>query len=246
MSKENAARVKNRLANEQEKEELHIYLPKVNFRRHKENAMTITARLRRDQSGRGFLGIISTCFSLLLLLCITGCASTSYLPSARETIQSPWKSFDAIKSAFDKIVPEQTSTEELQKLGFDPFTTPNIELINYLDITQRFIPNQSTKLEDLDEALQRCLSDRERCHAYEVNMYHTSSDRYGNVVFDLFNFRRKTKLTGWEFRAIIVMQDDLVIYKLWSGKPKIDENRDTKNPFGPLQGSEKLIWYAID
>ena len=211
----------------------------------KGNAMTITAGFRHNLSGRRFHRIILTCCLPLLLLCFTGCSSTAYLPSARETIQSPWKSFEAIKVAFDKIIPDQTSTKELQKLGFDPFTTPNIELINYLDITQRFMPNQSFQIEDLDEALQRCLNDRERCHAYEVNMHHTSQDRYGNVVFDLFNFRRKTKLTGWEFRAIIVMQDDLVIYKLWSGKPKIDENRDTKNPFGPLQGSEGVIWYAI-
>ncbi|MDH5299663.1 MAG: hypothetical protein OEV91_11660, partial [Desulfobulbaceae bacterium] len=71
-------------------------------------------------------------------------------------------------------------------------------------------------------------------------------DRYGNVVLDLFNFRRKTKLTGWEFKAIIVMKQGLVTYKLWGGKPKIDENRDSKNPFGPLQSSEKLLWYVVE
>ena len=208
--------------------------------------MTTATRLRLTLSGRLYRGIISACGLTLILLCINGCSSTAYLPSARETIQSPWHSFDDVKSAFDKIIPDQTSTEELQKLGFDPFTTPNIELNNYLDITQRFIPNQSIRMEDLNEALQRCLNDRERCHAYDVNLHHTSKDRYGNVVFDLFNFRRKTKLTGWEFKAIIVMQDNLVIYKLWSGKPKIDENRDTKNPFGPFQHSEDIIRYAIE
>lgn len=206
--------------------------------------MVITANPHRSLLERRFNDIISTC-GLICLLLLTGCSSTSYLPSARETIQSPWKNFDDVKAAFDKIAPQQTSTKELQKLGFDPFTTPNIELINYLDITQRFMPNQSIRLEDLDEALQECLIERELCHAYEVNLHHSDQERYGNVFLDLFNFRRKTKLTGWEFKAIIVMHNNLVTYKLWSGKPKIDENSDKKNPLGPLQHSEDVFRYAI-
>ncbi|MDH3393297.1 MAG: hypothetical protein OEL66_04770 [Desulfobulbaceae bacterium] len=187
--------------------------------------------------------------SICLLFCILllgGCSSSSYLPSARETIQSPWESFDEVKAAFDQITPHQTSTKELQKMGFDPFITPNIELINYLDITQRFMPNQSIKLEDLDESLQECLVNREHCHAYEVNLHHSDQERYGNVILDIFNFRRKSKLTGWEFKAIIVLQNNLVTYKLWSGKPKIDENSDKKNPLGPLQHSESVVRYAIE
>ena len=184
-------------------------------------------------------------FWLLAVLLLSGCSSTAYLPSAKETIQSPWQDFDGVKAAFDKITPHETGRKELHKLGFDPYTTPNIKLLNYLDIMQRFIPNQNFKMEDLDEGLQECLADQGHCHAYEIDLHQIDQDRYGNVVLDLFNFRRKTKVTGWEFRAIIVMNDDTVIYKLWSGKPKIDENRDNKNPFGPLQGSEKIFWYVV-
>jgi len=185
-----------------------------------------------------------SCISLLLIL--VGCSSSSYLPSASETIKSPWDNFNEVKTAFDKISPHQTDSIELKKLGFDPFITPNIELINYLDITQRFMPNQSIKLENLDIALQECLNDREHCHAYEVDLHKTNKDRYGNVILDLFNFRRKTKFTGWEFKAIIVMQNNLVTYKVWSGKPNIDRNEDSKNPLGPLQHSENVIQYAIE
>ena len=188
--------------------------------------------------------IFSAC-CLTCLLLASGCSSSSYLPSAQETIQSPWETFNDVKSAFDKITPHQTNSDDLRQLGFDPFTTPNIQLINYLDITQRFMPNQSIRLEDLDESLQECLNDRERCHAYEVNLSRSDQERYGNVFMDLFNFRRKTKMTGWAFQAIIVMQNNLVTYKIWSGKPKIDENKDTKNPLGPLQHSEDVVRYAI-
>jgi len=33
----------------------------------------------------------------------------------------------------------------------------------------------------------------------------------------------------------IAIKNDPVIYKLWSGKPKIDELTDKKNPSGPFQ-----------
>lgn len=207
--------------------------------------MTIAGEPKTSLQQRLTYVIITTCLTFIILL-NSGCTSSTYLPSARETTQSPWKSFDDVKTAFDKITPEQTTVEELRQMGFDPFITPNIELINYLEIAQRFIPNQSVQKEDLNEAIQKCLDMHEHCHAYDIDLHHASRNRYGNVVFDIFNFRRKTKLTGWQFRAIILMQDDQVTYKLWSGKPKIDENSDTKNPFGPFQSSEKVLWKAVE
>ena len=35
---------------------------------------------------------------------------------------------------------------------------------------------------------------------------------------------------------MFVLDDGLVIYKVWSGTPNIDEYQDTNNPLGPLQG----------
>ncbi len=208
--------------------------------------MPLTSWPHRQPPRKPICRPVLICGLCIILLGGSGCSSSAYLPSARETVQSPWQDFNDVKASFDQIIPYQTNAQELKAMGFDPFTTPNMQMINYLDITQRFMPNQSIKKEDLDQGLQHCLNERDRCHAYEVNLRQMKQDRYGNVFFDLFNFRRKNKLTGWEFKAIIVMQDDLVVYKLWSGKPKIDENRDHKNPFGPLQSSEQLLWHVVE
>jgi hypothetical protein len=50
-------------------------------------------------------------------------------------------------------------------------------------------------------------------------------------------------VTGWEFNAFIVLKNDLVVYKISGGKPKIDELVDQKKPLGPLQdiGGDTLI-----
>lgn len=174
-----------------------------------------------------------------LVLLVTGCAFL--LPSAKITVRSPWKSFNHAKETFDRIIPYHTTKEDLKALKFDPLTTPNIDIITYLDIIQRFMENPSIKTSDLAEGLQDCIAAKDKCRAYEIFIKNVKRKRKGNAFLDIFNFKRVHKETGWEFRALIVMREDLVVYKLWGGKPAIDETVKKKNPLGPLQESEDIL-----
>jgi hypothetical protein len=176
---------------------------------------------------------------LYFISVMAGCGSL--LPSARQTVKSPWKTFDEAKTTYDKVVLNETTTDDLRKLGFDPFLTPNIKILTYLDIIQRFMFNPSIEKEDLDEGLQVCIGARSGCHAYEVQPRIISSQRLGNVWLDLFNFKRNVQQTGWRFDALVVIVNDVVVYKLWGGDPIVHQNRRTKNPLGPLQTSEGLL-----
>jgi len=171
--------------------------------------------------------------ALIPLLTILGCSSL--LPSAEETTESSWKSFADTKHAFNKIQPGQTTLEGLKELGFDPFENPNIRLIDYLEITQRFLPNQSITLQDLHPAMRTCLEAKMACRGYEITPRMFRSKRYGNALLDVFNFRRKTRKTGWSFSGLIIINNDLVVYKLESGEPNLLELEDRKNPLGPFQ-----------
>ncbi len=177
--------------------------------------------------------------ALTIVLITIGCSTL--LPSSRITVQSPWNSFDDAKASFDKIIPLKTTAQELQSLGFDPFSTPNIRILTYLDIMNRFMPNPSIKKEDLDEGIQACINAKANCKAYEFEPKIMKTKRYGNFWLDFFNFRRQTKESGWKFEAIIILIDNIVVYKLSGGSPKIDENRETKNPLGPLQNVDDLL-----
>jgi hypothetical protein len=181
----------------------------------------------------------------LLPLFISGCSSKTFLPSTKDTVNSPWNSYKNIQHSFAKIIPYKTTSEDLEKLNFSPKVTPNIQILTHLDITQRFIPDQSVGLKDLDDGLKDCLAAQDNCQAFEIIIKNIYSERYGNVFLDLFNFRRKTKISGWEFKAIIVLKNDLVVYKISGGKPEIDEHQDRKNPLGPLQSTERLIWATV-
>jgi len=175
----------------------------------------------------------------LVVFIISGCGSL--LPSVKETTRTHlWGSFDEAKAAFEQITPYKTTIEEMHRIGFDPGSTPNLKNLTYLDIIQRFMFNPSIKKEDLDKGIQECIDAKTNCRAYEIHLRNISRKRYGNVFLDLFNFRRRTKQSGWEFEALMVMVNGTVVHKFWGGTPIIDEHSEVKNPLGPLQDPAEL------
>lgn len=179
------------------------------------------------------INLIKTIIGMTTILSMTSCSNL--LPTAEQITESQWRSYEDVKQSFDKINPGNTSAGELKELGFDPFRNPNIKLLNYLDITRTFIPNESIRLADLDPKIRTCLEAKIDCQGYEISPKITNSKRYGNVVLDVFNFRRNTRITGWNFQGLIILNKDLVVYKLEGGQPNILETEQKINPLGPLQ-----------
>lgn len=177
------------------------------------------------------------CAGALLLL--AGCSFL--LPEGKETTESPWHSFAEAKAAYDKVIPGKTTLSDLKNLGFDPYSTANVAVMSYLDIIQRFIPNNSIKYDQLAPEVRTCLDMREKCQGYEVSPQEVHSERTGDVITDAFGLKRKTVRTGWSFNAVILFNDSLVVYKVWRGKPFIKERSSTNSPLGPLQNSGDLL-----
>ncbi|MDH3871451.1 MAG: hypothetical protein OEU44_04485 [Gammaproteobacteria bacterium] len=188
----------------------------------------------------GLLAIIAAVVCTILL----GACSSS-LPRVEKKVGSIWGSFEEAKTAYDLIIPGQTTREELQRIGFNPYTSPNISILNYLNIANRFMPNDSITLDDLDPAVRSCIQARQACQAYAAKPSLIISQRTGNVVSDTLNFHRNVIETGWTFDALILLQDDSVVYKLWGGTPMLDEVTDHKNPLGPLQDTGGMARDAI-
>lgn len=171
--------------------------------------------------------------ALAALLCTAGCASMH--ASGKTTTISPWPDFASAKGAFDRITPGQTTISQLHSLGFDPYLNPNVHILNYLDIQSRFLPNQSVRLEDLPGPVRQALDAQDKSVAYELELNVVNSQRYGNLCLDVFAFNRKTKETGWNFKALVLLNHDKVLYKLWSGQPNVDRFDQKKKPLGPFQ-----------
>jgi hypothetical protein len=95
---------------------------------------------------------------------------------------------------------------------------------------------QTIPIGELDPGLQECLRSHDRCQAFVYALRRIRGQRVGNFLADFFNFRRKVDQTGWRFNALLVMVDDRLSYKLWSGQPRVEIFSEERNLLGPLQG----------
>src|SRR5260370_34931196 len=84
---------------------------------------------------------------LALVSVTTGCRSL--LPTDDTRTLNQWQNFDEAQASFDKIMPHQTTAEELFKMGWNPKTTANVKILTYLDLIQMFLPNAPITIADL-------------------------------------------------------------------------------------------------
>ena len=188
---------------------------------------------------KSYLQLVILAILANLVVLTTGCRSL--MSSGSKTVQSPWKNFAEARSSFDQIVPGQTTANELECLGFDPYSNSNVKILTYLDLLGRFLPNNSIQKSDLPKSVWDCLEKKEECQAYEVDLTVTRSKRYGNLFLDVLAFNRKTRETGWNFKALIVLNRGKVAYKLWAGEPNLETYERKTKPLGPLQELEGSI-----
>lgn len=177
------------------------------------------------------------------MLLTVGCKSL--FPSKSSTVESQWKSYADVESTFEKITPGQTDTNGLKLLGIDPSLSPNVKTLTYVDIVQYFMPQPGVRLRDLPDAVRECIEARERSWAYQIDLQALHSRRYGNLVLDVFGFKRKTHEDGWRFQGIILIKQGMVVYKLSSGEPHISRNEQQVHPLGPLQELDGSLLHVV-
>ena len=186
----------------------------------------------------GFIKEVCGAERLFLLLAaallLNGCAAL--LPQSKTEVRAQWKSYAEARATFDHIVPGKTTLADLSALGINPGISSNVTILNQADLLRRFVVVPSLDTRMLDDGLRRCLEARDACFAYGLEQTHIDRKRNGNFFADFLNFQRNTEITGWKFEAIVVVNADTVAFKVWGGKPNIQEVENVRNPLGPLQG----------
>lgn len=170
----------------------------------------------------------------ILSVWLSACASL--LPTSKQTNDLPWESYEKAQEVFASITPASTKLDDLRKLGISPDNTPNVALLNYADVMRRLAATSSVEINLLPPEVQKCLASHTECYAYQIEQKRLDRRRFGNFWLDFLTFNRQVQVSGWQFEALIIMQKDIVVYKLWSGKPNIQQLEEERNPLGPLQG----------
>jgi hypothetical protein len=177
--------------------------------------------------------LLKTGFVVLLAALLGACASL--LPESKQEVSNPWKNFAAAKQSFDKIIPFETSLQTVRALGFDPDTTPNMQVLNQAQVISAVLPSPLQDRGSVPRGVRLCMRAGATCTGYAMEPSQTEQQRVGNFFLDVLNFRRDTVTTGWKFAALIVVIDGQVVYKQWSGQPQIHLTAEQSNPLGPLQ-----------
>jgi hypothetical protein len=178
-------------------------------------------------------------FCLALVVLATGCRAL--FPTDDRRTEAGWKNFQHAQADFEQIIPHQTTLDELRCMGLDPDYTPNIRWLTYLDVMERFMPNPSITKQDLDPNVRDVIECKDACQAFEIDLETMHNKRYGNLALDVFGFKKKTQITGWRFKGLILLKDGVVTYKLISGEPNIDKFDKRVKPLGPFQELDGLV-----
>ena len=185
----------------------------------------------RGGSSRGLKTFVSATFMLSLV----GCGGLGLLPHETKIASTNFQSYEQVQSAYTDIVPGATRLSDLPKMGFDTATTPNVEILSYLGVIERFMPRNTMSFDHLAPPVQACIESQDRCSAFVFHPQHVESRRMGNILLDIFGFERQTVDSGWSAEVVLLMQDGHVAYKLMSGRPRIEDTHDSIQPLGPLQ-----------
>lgn len=172
-------------------------------------------------------------FALAILVTgITGCSSL--LPNSHSEASS-FKTFEEARAAIESLIPMQSNQDTLTALGIEAGKQPNTTLLTHADVVRRFVPGSVLTKQDLNAGIVACIEAKDSCRGLEVLASRIDKVRSGNFFADFLNFSRRTNTTGWRFNAVILLVDNVVVYRTWGGQPAVNETEVHKNPLGPLQ-----------
>ena len=148
---------------------------------------------------------------------------------------SPFQTFEEARKAVESLEPMHSTINTLTQNGLDPVKHPNTLILTYADIVRRFLPSSVLRREDLDPGVIACLDARDACRGWEITSERVLRARTGGFLRDFTNFSRRTETTGWRFNALVLLVNDVVVYRAWGGQPSLMEVEVRTNPLGPLQ-----------
>jgi hypothetical protein len=187
---------------------------------------------RRGSSTRRLFGVAA---SILVASVLVGCGGLGLLPHETEIKNTSFKSYKDVEAAYGQIEPGHTRTTDLVTIGFDANDSPNVEVLSYLGVIEKFIPRDSIRFDNLDPVVQQCIQAREHCTGYVFHPERLHKERLGSWMLDMLGFQRTTVDYGWSADIVLLVMDGHVAYKVMSGRPHIEDFHHDVQPLGPFQ-----------
>ncbi len=124
-------------------------------------------------------------------------------------------------------MPGRTRASQLAGLGFDT-TTPNVQVLSYLGVMERYMTGASTGFDRLDAALQNCIEARDRCTAF---VFKPGDQGRNASMFARLGFGANA--AGRPAEVTLLVQNGRVAYKAMTGMPQPPAPRRVASPALP-------------
>ena len=186
---------------------------------------------------------VSIRLACVALLCAPlGC--TNMLPSSDST-DSPFRSFSGAFEAFAVISPGVTTVSDLKALQIDP-DAQGVTVRPYTTISEVLLPHEGVPEDLHPPAVMECFRARDRCEVWLLDVERLKRRRTGQWLVDALRFHRYKEVDGFLFSGVLLILDDVAVYKLWAGIPSIQVFSHERNPLGPLNsGSLPRLEYRL-
>ena len=167
---------------------------------------------------------------LVVTLALLGCGALTLLPHQSDSA-SEIRSLSDLAAAYARVQPGQTRASQLAALGFDS-TTPNVEVLSYFGVMERFMPRDSTGFDHLNSAIRDCIIEaRDRCTAIVM----TAGDArrsHGGGVLAAIGFGPAAAAAQVP-EVTLLVQNGRVAYKMITGMPQPPASRRLAAPVPP-------------
>jgi hypothetical protein len=150
---------------------------------------------------------------LAVTLAVVGFGVLSLLPHQPEPTSLGIRSLKELAAAYARVQPGATRASQLATLGFDT-STPNVEVLSYLGVMERFMAHDTVGFDHLNVAIQDCIEARDRCTALVFKPAETAIHTAG--MLSVFEFGT-AKAAMRPAEVTLLVQDGRVAYKMISG-----------------------------
>jgi hypothetical protein len=178
-----------------------------------------------DGERGGSLRYASTIAGVIAVMALIGCGALTLLPRQNDPVPIRLRTLRDLAAAYERVQPGLTRASQLSHLGFDSGSA-NAQVLSYLGVMERFMPNDSVRFDRLDAAVQDCIEARDHCTALVFRPMGRASIPGPAGILSAFGLGAAAA-TNQAPEVTLLVRDGRVAFKMISGLSNARPQRQT-------------------
>ena len=180
-----------------------------------------------DGERGGSLRYATTIAGVIAVMALIGCGALTLLPRQNDPVPIRLRTMRDLAAAYERVQPGLTRASQLSHLGFDPGSA-NAQVLSYLGVMERFMPNDSVRFDRLDAAVQDCIEARDHCTALVFRPMGRAAIPGPAGILSAFGLGAAAA-TYQAPEVTLLVRDGRVAFKMISGMPTARAQRQIES-----------------